>query len=163
MLLRLPPEVAECYSFAKWSLGVVWAFSSKSLAHRARMHLFNWRCWQRRLLGSLGTKHWTRDKGCNLGHLGNTSFLILGWVVPTGCFCVLSCEVQKDWVWGFFFFYLSSAETFTLFAIHAVIQHLSQSCTFGTECHNKAHMPKILPWNRRRYWLGSRSPSLCIV
>lgn len=148
MLLRLPPEVAECYSFAKWSLGVVWAFSSKSLAHRARMHLFNWSCWQRRLLGSLGTKHWTRNKGCNLGHLGNTSFLILGWVVPTGCFCVLSCEVQKDWVWVFFFStyhllrhspYLPYMQSFNIclrvapLELSAIIKHTCQRYFLGTE------------------------------
>lgn len=110
----------------------------------------------------LSRDHWNRDKGCNLGGLGSTSSLILCSVVPTGCFCVLSCEVQK--VWWFGFLLLSPAETFALFTTYAVIKYLSQGCTLGTECHNKAPRPNMLPWNRRKILMGKlKSFSMCCI
>lgn len=117
------------------------------LIHREHVHLFDWRCWQRRLLSSLGTMHWNRDKGCHSGCLGSASSLILGWVAPTGCFCVL-----------FFFSYhllrpslylpcvqsLSICLGVALLGLSVIIKHPGQRCFLGREERSWDKEAKVL-------------------
>lgn len=120
-------------------------FFWKLLTHKAHVHLFDWRCWQGRLLSSLGTKHWNRTKVDIWGVLEAPHPLLL---VEQFLLDVSVCFPVKCKFGGFF--QLSPAEIFTLFAIYAVIQYLSQGCPLGTECHNKALRPRMLPWNKRK-------------